>query len=353
MYIAQTTTSNNDKIIAGIVTSFVLLASYFALQWTDLPEVRQKTDTYEEINWTRFKPKPEKVTPAPKADKPVEIEQPVEFEPPPEPSRPAPATKIDLTALNAELTTLAKPGKSLSQRNLESKPVSGAKQSSSRLNLQKSTVLSGLNSLTGDSKQRLRLPGRGRGGRSKSGATEISVGSGSTLEPGAGKDLSAGGLTLGAPQAKEMDAGAIEIGMVDMSGVAGEFEDLSPIYRPLVEWMQRNPAQFPDVVNRFMEKGAGDLTSKVTFRIGGREFEMFLLCKQKLYEIRICLVEGNESTYLIDRGFKENSRFLRIGQANRTPTGDILSFSTSRRAASDSRTEEFYQIFLSWWESVK
>jgi hypothetical protein len=80
---------------------------------------------------------------------------------------------------------------------------------------------------------------------------------------------------------------------------------------------------------------------------------MFLMCKEKLFEVRICLLEGNESTYLIDRGLKEKSSFLRIGSASRADSGEIRAFGTVRQAASNQRAEQFYQIFLSWWESVK
>jgi len=64
-------------------------------------------------------------------------------------------------------------------------------------------------------------------------------------------------------------------------------------------------------------------------------------------------VEGNESTYLIDRGFKERSSFLRSGGVSRGSNGALLAFGTTREAASNHRTTEFYQIFLSWWETVK
>jgi hypothetical protein len=97
----------------------------------------------------------------------------------------------------------------------------------------------------------------------------------------------------------------------------------------------------------------GNLTSQVTFSIDNRRFEMFLLCVEATYEVRICLVEGNEVTYLIDQGFKKQSNYLRLGSLAWLPTGEIHRFGSVLREASDQRTQDFYQIFLSWWETVK
>ncbi len=350
MYIAQTTTSNNDKLIAAVVTSVLLMGAYLTLQWTGLPAVKQNTETYEEINWTRFKPRPEKIMPKPEPVKPNRVEEPVKFEPP---SKPAPAAKIDLNALKTQMTSLSQSTQALKQKKMSSQHSASQQENPGKLRLQKSSVLSGLNTLLGESSQQLSVTNRGRKGRAGGTASALQIGSGSSLESGRKRDFSGGGLALGAPKGKSNSSGAVEIGMVDPAQLGGDFDDLSPIYRALLEWMRSHPSRFQEVVNRFMEKNPGDLTSKVTFQMEGREFDMYLLCKEQLYEVRICLVEGNESTYLIDRGFKENSRFLRFGAANRTPTGGILSFSTSRKAASNLRSQEFYQVFLSWWESVK
>lgn len=353
MYLAPLTYSNNNnRLIAGLVTSFFLLGAYMALQLTSLPEVRQKTDTYEEINWMRFQPKVEAPAPQPKPVETAKPVEPVKLDPLPEAPKPAPVTKVDLSALKSQLNTLAKPERSLKETSLNQKTETVGSSNTAKLDLKKSTVLGSMNTLLGESSRKLSLPNRGSSGRGSEGSGALSVGSGSSLEPSGSTDFS-GGLSLGAPQTKEVNAGAAEISMVDMAQMGGEFEDLSPIYRALVEWMRQHPAQFPEVINRFMEKSPGDLVSQVTFQMGGRQFDMYLLCKEPLYEIRICLLQGGESTYLIDRGFKENSRFLRVGAVNRTGDGDILSFNTSRKAASDSRTDAFYQVFLSWWENVQ
>lgn len=352
MYIAQTTSTNHDKLVAAAVTSFLLLGAYFTLQWTGLPAVRQNTETYEEINWTRFKPRPEKIISKPEPVEPSKVEKPVNFEPPPAPVPPTPVAKIDLNALKMQMTSLSN-AKALTKKKMVRQRTTPQHNNSGKVHLQKSSVLSGLNTLLGESSQRLSVTNRGRKGRAGGTASALKPGSGQSLGLEQRRDFSGGGLALAAPSGKNNNAGTADITMVDPAQMGTEFDDLSPIYRALVAWMRAHPSHFPEVVSRFMEKGSLDLTSRVIFQMNGREFEMYLLCKEQLYEVRICLVEGRESTYLIDRGFKENSRFLRAGAANRTPSGEILSFSTSRKAASNHRTEEFYQVFLSWWESVK
>ncbi|RMF69062.1 MAG: hypothetical protein D6743_02515, partial [Calditrichaeota bacterium] len=215
------------------------------------------------------------------------------------------------------------------------------------------TLSTGLTTFTGDAERKLRLPNPGRRGGGEKSAPLLVANSGAAVEPERGPAYAAGGSLLGAPEAKDASGGSVQVQMVQMSDLGGDFADLSPIYRELIEWMKRHRSALPPVVGRFMESAPGDLTAVVDFEIDGRKFQMFLLVKEALYEVRVCLIENNESTYLIDRGFKENSRYLRVGSVNRTPTGKILSFGTVRKAASNHRTVAFYQIFLSWWESAR
>ncbi len=352
MYIATPTTTRNDRLIAGTITAFILTSMLAALQWANLPAVKQRTTSYEDINWTRFTPKPKKIV-EPPAPKPVSAKQPVKLEPPPQPlTQPQPTQKIDLSALKVQFESVAKPARTLSTSQSPAEPATEA-VSQSKISLKKSSLLGGLNTLLGESTPRLQVTGRGSKGRRRSGASSLKAQSGSTLSVGKGGDYGSGGQALGAPEAKDSHGSSVEISMLDLTQMDGDFADLSPIYQELIDWMKRNPENFPDVVSRFMGKVSGDLSSIVKFQMAGRQFEMFILCKENLFEVRVCLLEGNESTYLIDRGFKENSSFLRVGSVNQTPVGDILSFGTTRKAASNRRTSEFYQVFLSWWESVK
>ncbi len=349
MYVAPTTTASGDRLIAGAITALILFGILGALRWAQLPEVKQRTDVYEEINWARFTPKPKKIVAPPPRPVPVEAPEPVRIEMPVA-QTPAPVQKIDLSALKAQFEPVAKPARTLSA---EQSPRESASRNASggKIRLEKSTLLGGLNPLLGDSAPRLAIERSGRKGHGGTAAPTLKVGRGSSASAGTGPDYGGGTPALAGPERKEEAAGA-EIGMLDLAKIGADFQDLSPVYRALIAWMKNNPGRFPGVVSRFMERAPGDLTSVVTFQIDGRPFQMYLMCKQKLFEVRVCLLENNRSTYLIDRGFKKNSTFLRVGSVNRTPDGNILSFGTTRRAASDRRTSEFYQIFLSWWESV-
>lgn len=349
MYIAQPANATNDRFVAGAVTSVFLMSVYLTLNWTGLPETKRKTDVYEEINWTRFKPKPEKLVPVPEPVVPAQIEKPIEIETPVEPVKSPQVEKIDLSSLTAQFETL---DKTTTKKPLAAETGAAKQSRKMKVDLKESSMLAGLNTLLGENPDKLRLPNQGRRGRTSNQTRKLVAGTGTKVES-ARSEQYAGGATIAAPQGKDLQTSNPRIAMKNVAQLGDAFSDLSPVYHPLVEWMTQNPARLPEVVARFMEWTPEDLTSKVTFRIDGREFDMFLLCKQNLNEVRLCLVEGNESTYLIDRGFKERSSFLRSGGVNRRSDGELLAFGTTRKAASDRRTTEFYQIFLSWWDTVK
>lgn len=343
MYLIAKRQSQQDKFIAGLVTACLLLGFYLILQRLAVPKMKQPTEVYEEINWKKFNPRPKKITPPPE---PVPLKKPETITRPETP--PNTVEKIDLSHLKSlALPTLNKPAVDLKNKT----PQPANKSPQQKIEVGSSNLLAGFDQLLGTGKHTVNLPAPGKPGKEKN-APGLKIRAGNKVEISEA-NYGTGNFSLGIPESKEVSSGKVKIDLVDMTHIGGNYEDLSPIYRALVEWMKRHPAQFPEVVNRFMEKAPGDLTSLVNFQIGDRKFQMFLLCKESIYEIRICLVEGSQSTYLIDRGFKERSNYLRVGRVHRTPTGKILSFGTRREAASDRRTRDFYQIFLSWWESVK
>jgi len=148
------------------------------------------------------------------------------------------------------------------------------------------------------------------------------------------------------------EAGIVEIPLISREKVSDK-PDISVIIDQLMLWMKKHPFEFNEVVKSFMMYEKNDLTSKVVFRNKDRVFELFLLYKQKTREIRICLLEGSQSTMLIDSGFKKQSNYLRTGNISRLEDNMIFSFSTSQYPASEKKTSDFYQFFLSWWEQAK
>jgi len=148
------------------------------------------------------------------------------------------------------------------------------------------------------------------------------------------------------------EAGVIDIPLISREKVSKK-PDISVIIDQLMLWMKKHPYSFNHVVKSFMMYEDRDLTSKVVFRHKDRVFELYLLYKEKIKEIRICLIEANQSTMLIDSGFKKRSNYLRTGSVSRLKNNKIFSFSTSQYPASEKKTSEFYQFFLSWWEQAK
>lgn len=132
-----------------------------------------------------------------------------------------------------------------------------------------------------------------------------------------------------------------------------EERDISPLINELILWMKDHSTPFSSVVKRFMNYEKGNLTSQVKIRINNRVYDLYLLCKENILEVRICLVAGDKSILLIDSGFKETSNYLRKGAVKRSANNKISSFMTRQQTPTEVVTKEFYQIFLSWWDTIK
>ncbi len=132
-----------------------------------------------------------------------------------------------------------------------------------------------------------------------------------------------------------------------------QVKKIAPIYPELISWLKKNHTGFSGVVRHFMGATPAHLTSSVKFRAGERIFEIYIACHEQQFEIRICLIEGDQTTLLIDKDFKKQSNFFRTGTIHRDTENRIFSFGTSQESPSDARTSEFYQVFLSWWETQK
>jgi hypothetical protein len=120
----------------------------------------------------------------------------------------------------------------------------------------------------------------------------------------------------------------------------------------LATWMRANRTELPVGVRVHLDFEPSFLTAAVPFSSEGREWELYLMFNESLRELRIVLVEGDRSVYLIDRGFQEQSQSLREGTVRRS-NGEIVAVDSRSGAASSARAREFYNIFLSWWEVAK
>jgi hypothetical protein len=219
-----------------------------------------------------------------------------------------------------------------------------------------------------------RLPGQGRGqnhgigkdsgirignsGEGNGGTGPGGLGGGGFGQNGLGNGAGVGDGGLGLPGRGDSGRGkagqaSVKVDLKGLDDFGENYRNFTPIYRGLIQWIRRYPADLGEVGGRFMGYQSDNLSSRAIFKIGGREFEMLLLCVESTFEVRVCLIEGSEVTYLIDQGFKKQSNYLRIGAVTQQADGEILRFGSALREASDRRTQEFYQIFLSWWDTVK
>ncbi|MBD3289661.1 hypothetical protein GF337_12720 [candidate division KSB1 bacterium] len=130
-------------------------------------------------------------------------------------------------------------------------------------------------------------------------------------------------------------------------------QDISPLINELILWMKDHQTPFSSVMKRFMLHEPGNLTSKVKFSINNKVYDLYLLCKENILEVRICLVHKDKSILLIDSGFKETSNYLRKGEVRKDRNNRIVTFITRQETPSKAATTEFYQIFLSWWDTIK
>ncbi|MCA9732138.1 MAG: hypothetical protein H6696_02170 [Deferribacteres bacterium] len=125
------------------------------------------------------------------------------------------------------------------------------------------------------------------------------------------------------------------------------------VYRQLVQWLKKHHKDLSPVVKAFLEYNRGGLTTSERFTAGTRSFELYIMCMEKGTEVRIALVEGNAVTRLIDQGFTKRSDQLRVGKVTRDENGEIFIFDTKLQRTGSKENNEFYNIFLSWWDNVK
>ncbi len=178
--------------------------------------------------------------------------------------------------------------------------------------------------------------------------SEIAIG-----RRGISDDGDAGSL-LGGPRAREEDPGPTRVDIRDLEDFGADYSDLGTLYFPLADWMKQNETELPVAVRRLMTDGRWDdnyLTSRTSFQVGDREYKLLLMTKEQLREVHIVLVQGNDAIYLIDRGFQQESNYLRVGQVG-FRGDEIAEVDSEMRDAGREHTEQFYQIFLSWWNSM-
>jgi hypothetical protein len=333
--------------LAWFLTALLLAGSYAVLKRAPVPKARTESVHYEQIDWKRFSPKPV-------------VKRSVPAEPSPTARRhekadyrvPKRVERIDLTKITGFFGPEPEPEASYVKAPLDPqalRPSDPHERSSLKASELSSLLIQPASPEAGE----LEIAHTGpETVGSRPDLPQVKLEKGSELQAVEMEyGISDTGLKTQRPATVEGQIPTIPI--IDANALQAGYEDLSPLFRELVEWMKSHPTKFPPVVRAFLEVRPGDLGSRAEFRIDERSFELFLMCRENERELRICLVEGDSSTLLIDRGFKERSNYLRTGALGRSSSGQIAYLATSQKAPSNTQTVEFYRLFLSWWRQQK
>lgn len=339
---------------AFLTTVALAAAAYAVLTFASVSLEKPTRQIFREVDLASFAPPvvtPEVNTPASnEAETPEDA--PVEAEPVLQDANSQSLDQLDLSQLFPdELTVEVDPADAP-----ESARNTAGGDSETKIEVQ-SGGLQGLGSLDGlDALGGAPVPtSRGRSRRpAEGGDGGISISSGSQAvapDQGASNAGSAqivGENTRRAATAAEAD---FDVQRLSLDSFGNDYKNLE--VQELIDWMKANPGELPVGVRKLVRHRDQFLTSATTFALDGTTYELFLMCKEGLYEIHIVLVEQNQATYLIDRSFQKLSTYLREGQVARS-SGEVITAVNSRRtAASDERSKEFYSLFLSWWEIAK
>lgn len=356
-----------SNVLAIIVTVVSCSVLYALLIGVGFPEaVSQPQEVFKEVKFEllpRFTPTPEPEiaeTIAEDIEEP-DIEEVVEEIAPTPRENPTVPQKVQL-----DLDALTPPGFETELEPSNPDPTRDRRLGNSgstapqRLELDAGADLGGIETLKGleapsmsNAKKRVGTAGGGNGG-----GLNLAMEEGTGLhegESGIGGELLGGGDVLGGPKGRDGVAEgitAVEVGLQDITSFGEDYASLD--FKALVEWMKKNQSDLPIAVKQRMQRGNWEeslLSSRVGITIGNRTFDLLLMCKEELYEVHIMLVESREVTYLIDRSFRQQSTQLVTGNVTLGGDQDIQVVSSRMRPASDERNEEFYSIFLSWWES--
>ncbi|WP_340106290.1 hypothetical protein [Rhodohalobacter sp. 8-1] len=336
-----------------LVTLALCLFGYILLAFIEVKEADSAREYIREIsqlNITRIAPKPE-------PELKEESEQPETEEiqeEPVEEAKPEPPKRINMSEVLPEGVKV-----DLSINRDSRQP--GARQQtettpSRSLRIEDSELeqMGGLKTLSDRGMRSSRADRRTLGNNSDASSSGITMEATSTLS-GATGGMSGveGGSRLGGPTGRGTDLTGVEVGMKNLEDFGEDYSEID--YNALVKWMEDNPVALPVPAERLMSDGQfnqNQLTSRVPFFIGERQFDLLLMVSEERFEVRIILVENDNATFLVDRGFRGESNRLRVGGVG-YQDGEIAEIDSQMRDAGIDQTKEFYGIFLSWWESVK
>ncbi len=343
---------------AALTTSVFVFLFVLLLIAIDLPEERPARDFYREIDvaeLAQFMPEPETEAPQDEPDDATddqsETEEPERAVEDAEPQQAPERVRLDDVQLEGfdERTRMETPSRDQRRSSADSDP-----GGTTGVEIERRDVgADGGFETLGDVSDAPTPRGR-RGGTGGAGEPGIAMGEGSGegAQSGDGGGIGDGTPIAGGSRSRGgQDGGmSVEVGLRDLDDFGEDYENVD--LRLLIKWMRENPAELPPGVRRHVGYEPHHLSSVIYFEVGGRQYELYLMCVESRYEVHVVLVEEGETTYLVDRSFQQQSRSLRVGSVQRTE-GEIVSIQSRQQAAGSERADEFYQIFLSWWEETK
>jgi hypothetical protein len=347
-----------QRRVAVLSTTVLVLCFALVLVLVDLPEERPARDLYREIDvaeLAQFMPEPEpeisQEEPEDASEDPSETEQPERAVEDAEPQQAPERVRLDDVQLDGfdERTPMDTPSRERRRSSADSDPGGTTGVEVERRDVGADGGFETLGDVSNAPTPRGRRGGNGGAGEP---GIALGEGSGAGAASGDGGGIGDGTPIAGGSRARGgQDGGiAVEVGLRDLDDFGDNYENVD--LRLLIEWMRDNPAELPPGVRRHVGYEPNHLSSVIYFEIGGRAFELYLMCIESRYEVHVVLVEEGETTYLIDRSFQQQSRSLRVGSVQRTE-GEIVSIQSRQEAAGSGRADEFYQFFLSWWEETK
>ena len=120
----------------------------------------------------------------------------------------------------------------------------------------------------------------------------------------------------------------------------------------IAEWVRQNPKTLPGVVMRHMDYIEGDFTTYASVSVDGREVSIYLLVRGGYEQLQVVLVDGSRSFLFFDRGMTKQASRFRVGSVAHSPEG-ITRIVSQEREITSAEAQDFYRIFLEWWESIE
>ena len=120
----------------------------------------------------------------------------------------------------------------------------------------------------------------------------------------------------------------------------------------IAAWVRANQGPVPEMVLYHMQHQDGDPTANSGINYEGRDIELFLIVREGSDQLRVVMVDGSESYLFIDGSGTLSPTRSRKGRVRRDG-GDIVRITSFERNPYDEETEAFFEIVMTWWESVQ